>query len=244
MIVLDSAVHARPTDQGFRWSTSAAAVGEFVLWWRTDSSPRRKVDLSLPLNTQIAAYLPVSVAQVSKVLNKFDQEGWTRKTGAEREGREHCECSTMLPASSAAGQRGSRRNVSRRYGRHARIPDPATFYFERLRHALPATSHCLTGWLAADMRAPLSTSIPNLSLYLDPDVFDFGIDDVMDSTGLRRVQSGQRVTFIRAEDQVLTLATKAEPPLASDARIYADLLTAGSRGEQAASHLREVTLDF
>jgi hypothetical protein len=86
--------------------------------------------------------------------------------------------------------------------------------------------------------------VPNITCYLEPDVFDEGIPEILKGAGLRVVDSGARVIFKEADPQVLTLARSATVPMACDVRIYADLLTAGARGEDVANHLREVVLGY
>lgn len=231
---------------GVRWSPSAGAVAELVL--THISHERRSVAhpaLSgvLPPNSVLAAGLPVSSAQVSKVLQRFDVEGWTRKSGAQRgpAAERHLEDPSGLLSSWAAWQAHRRLPAVRT---HATWQDPEDFLADRLAPALPSYSWCVTGWLAANRLAPFTTSVPNITCYVEPEVFDHGLGQVVEEAGLRRVESGARVTFLRAEPQVLTLARRMDVPIASDVRIYADLLAAGARGEDAADHLREVLIGY
>jgi hypothetical protein len=105
----------------------------------------------------------------------------------------------------------------------------------------------LTGWLAADLLAPFTTSVPTITCYVSPKVIDTRLPAVFDQAGLRSVKTGSRVDFLPTEPHVLAMAGRnlnPRLPLASPVRVYADLLAMGARGEDAASHLREVRLGY
>ena len=243
LVTRAAAAPRAPRDRpGMRWSPSAGAVAELLL---TQFAQELKdtPGVLLPPNAVVAGALPVSVAQVSKVLQAFDAQGWTRKSGAERgpgAERQLVDPSALLSSWAAWHAHRKARSIKT----HATWQDPETFVRERLAPALPPHSWCLTGWLAADRLAPFTTTVPTVTCYLQPDVFEHELDAIIDRVGLRRVTAGARVTFVEAEPQVLTLARGADLPLASDVRIYADLLVAGARGEDAAHHFREVRLGY
>jgi hypothetical protein len=228
-------------DAGMRWSPSAGAVAEYLLTML--SPPATTESVSVPPVAVVAAWLPVSTAQVSKVLQAFDQQGWTQKSGAERGP------GAQRTLADPAGLLGSWASWSTRrrlpvVRAHATWQDPRRFVSDRLAPALPPRSWALTGWIAADLRAPLVTQIPTISCYIDAEPFDYEIDRIVAESELRRVDTGARVFLIRAEPQVLTLARQGELPLVGDPRIYADLLSVGARGEEAANNLRELVIGY
>ncbi len=230
---------------GFRWTPSAGAVAEQILTMfgaeLKDIEPPSSIPL--PPTHLLAASLPVSLAQVSRVLQAFDAQGWTRKVGSERgtgAERRLLEPSALL----SAWAQWQAQRTARTVRTHATWQDPDRFLLDRLAPVMPHHAWCLTGWLAASRLAPFTTTVPSITCYLEPDAFDEGLPRILEAAGLRVVESGARVIFKEAEPQVLTLARSDSVPMASGVRIYADLLTAGARGEDAANHLREVVLGY
>lgn len=223
---------------GFQWSPSAGAVAELLLTRRA-GEPRAK---SVPPLRVLSDQLGWSVAQVSKVMRGFDDSGWTVKSGTTglTASRRLLDPSGML--SSWASWQAKRDLPAVKS--HAHWKDPRTFVHDRLATAMPRESWCVTGWLALQELAPHVTTIPSISCYVEATVFDSDLPRVLDRAGLRPVEAGERVTLRRAEPHVLTLASNTWPRTAPAVRVYADLLTAGVRGEDAAEHLRETVLGY
>lgn len=188
----------------------------------------------------------VSAPQVSKVLARFDEQGWTAKRGTERGPR----ASRVIV--DPAGILGSwatwhLTEPTPPVRAHATFQDPRVFASEKLAPALSPHAWCLTGWLAADLLAPFTTAVPTITCYVSPTVIDTGLPTVLQQAGLRPVTTGSRVDFLAAEPHVLTMAhhhANPDLPLANPVRVYADLLRVGARGEDAADHLREVCLGY
>lgn len=229
----------------WRWSPSAGAVAEYAL---VAAAPRFTIDhvpaVPLPRAVVIAEETGWSTAQVLKVLAHFDREGWTQKAGTSRGvGASRALVDpTGLISGWAAWHRERAIGATRA---HATWRDPQEFLRDRLlRHIEPA-DYALTGWVAADRVAPFATTIPSIGVYLHPDVYDAHLTDLLQRTGLRRVESGERVQFIKAEPHVLKQKRVVDGlEIVSDIRLYGDLLRLGVRGEDSAQHLREARLGF
>lgn len=231
-----TAVRSVAVPQDWRWSPSAGAVAELLL----TLGPAQ--DFQVPTVASVAGTLPISTAQVSKVLQRFDRQEWTRKVGHERGpgARRIVEKPSDLLSSWAAWQSRRHTPVVRA---HATWRTASAFAAERLVPIL-GRRWCAGGWLAADQLAPFATEVPTITCYIDGEDFDARMPSILDEAGLRKVRTGGRVNFVRAEPHVLALASNEALPTASAPRVYADLLASGSRGEEAANHLREVLLDY
>ncbi|MFL6099237.1 MAG: hypothetical protein ACJ71T_04715 [Actinomycetales bacterium] len=201
----------------------------------------------IPAVVLIAPFLPISVAQVSKVLQAFDAQGWTSKSGSERgPGAERA----LLDAPGLLDAWSSWQSQRPTPSRAAQISwhDPYDFVATRLKQALPPDSWCLSGWLAADLIAPYVTNPPSFTCYVDREIFRTRLEDAFTTAGLRNVKSGGRIAFVEAEPHVMSLAERGpgpdDVPLADIPRIYADLRALGDRGAEAGAHLREVSLGY
>jgi hypothetical protein len=233
-----------------RWSPSLGAVAEFLLMVTADDPRGRSASGShatlAPAHQKIAETTQVSAPQVSKVLGRFDEQGWTTKRGTERgPGASRVIVDPAGLLGSWAAWHVTRLTSPIRA--HAVFQDPRQFATDKLAPALSPGTWCVTGWLAADLLAPFTTSVPTITCYVNPNVIDTGLPAAFAHAGLRPVESGSRVDFRPAEPHLLVMA---EPnatlhlPIASPVRVYADLLALGARGEDAANHLREVRLGY
>jgi hypothetical protein len=225
-----------------RWTSSGAVVAEWIL--ATASSLDRIGDerYVLPPVAALSAGVGWSPAQVSNVLRSFDRESWTRKEGASRgpsARRVLCDPTGLLSA--WASWHADRTIESRKA--HAVWRDPYEIVAQ-LGNRLPVKTWCVSGWLAAAELAPFATTIPSMVCYLDGSLYDAGLDGLLADEGLREVEEGARIEFVRAEDHLLALRREGPIPLAPPVRVYADLLRVGGRGAQAAEHLREVRIGF
>jgi len=243
---------ARPTAnlQEFRWTASNGAVAEYLLAGLTQQdqpdslvAPRQSVN-QIPRTTQLAQAVAWSAPQVSKSLQSFDAQGWTTKIGPERgigAGRELVEPGAML---TSWGDWYEKR-LSRHTGAHALWRDPEAFVRQQLRSALQDGTWAISGWLALAQAAPFTTDVPSLTCYLAHDLYDDQLFNIMSALDLRPVPTGARVTFMRADPPVLAQCrVVAGIPVVSSIRLYGDLLKAGTRGSDAADHLRESEIGF
>lgn len=226
----------KPTERpGFSWSPSALAVGEALLArdWRDGVSTgdlARVVDWSPP--------------QVSQVLGAFDEKGWTVKYGPQRGPKARRELSDregLLESWAhevAAGERDVRMT-------HRSIRSPLAFLSDELAASLSEEVRwAVGGWAAAEELAPMASTVPSLQIYVHEEDFGEPLERVIRATGLTDVAEGGRVVFFPAHPSVLSLSQqRGKLPLASSPRVYADLLSFGGRGADAASHLKEEVLD-
>ena len=222
------------------WSSSASAVAELILTQRA----RGEAPDDIPPIAMIAARLDWSIGQVAKVLAFFDREGWTEKRGGERG---PTAVRTLVdPAGLLSGWAASHaaREVDRR-GFAPYFREPVAFVTDRLASLLPPRTWCVTGWVALEMLAPFTTSLPSIDVYVDEDAFPAAAGELAEVEGFRPVGEGARLNLLRAPRHVVVLASSAPPfPLASPVRVYGDLLRLGARGEHAADRLREAVLGF
>lgn len=97
-----------------------------------------------------------------------------------------------------------------------------------------------TGAVAAVMIAPYLTTVNSADVYVDADTI-LGLEAVARAANLRPIEGGRLTIRPFPTVSVHRLATVTdELRVAPWPRVYADLRTAGVRGEQAAEHLREV----
>lgn len=221
---------------GFSWSPSASAVAEALL----------AKDWSEGVSTgKLARMINWSPPQVSQVLGAFDEKGWTVKYGPQRgptARRELSDRESLLDSWTreiATEEREVRLT-------HRSMPSPLAFLSEELAAKLnEEVRWALSGWAAAHELAPYVNSVPSLQIYVHEEDFGGPLEQAMRATGLADVAEGGRVAFIPSPASVLALSQQREElPLASPARIYADLLSFGGRGGDAADHFKEEVLDL
>jgi hypothetical protein len=233
---------------GMAWTPSAGAVAELLLGDAARRSSRPVTDVAadrvVAAQAHVAERLQISPAQVSKVLRRFDENGWTHKQGPQRgAGASRVLADPAALLSSWAGWQSRRRPPT--VMAHTSWQDARTFVVDQLVPRMPREAWHLTGWAAADARAPLATTVPTISCYVDQFVFDELMDDLLDRIGARRVETGARLVVLRSEPVVGALAHVQDGvPIVGDVRLYADLLALGVRGEDAADELRERFLGY
>ena len=99
---------------------------------------------------------------------------------------------------------------------------------------------CATGAVAAAVIAPLLTNVGAAEVYVSADTLA-GLVSVAERSGLRPIEGGRLTLRPAPSKGVLRFATEAGGlRVAPWPRIYADLLSLGVRGEEAAEHVREV----
>jgi hypothetical protein len=232
---------------GVTWSRSADVVAEYVLARRiqvpglTDSRGAGVDRLS-----DIAANTRLSTAQVAKVLTSFDEAGYTAKFGPERGPtsiREFIAPGQLL--SDWAGYRSRATHREAHAELHTLIREPGS-WLELMQDRLEQGTWAVSGWLAADELAPFATTIPDLTVYVDEDRFDFALNALTAAHDVTEVEQSGRIHLRAAPSYVFAFLTRVNegPALVSPVRVYADLLQARGRGEDAADHLREVVIGF
>jgi hypothetical protein len=228
---------------GMRWSPSAASVAELILDQHARTATGSGEPTALPPGAVLAAQLPFSAAQVSKVLVRFDERGWTRKDGPQRgpsATRTLADPSGLLDS----WARWYDRRVPRQALLHATYADSQDFVAEHLAPALAPDWWCVSGWLGLAHLAPFATATPTILCHVSEETWDLRLEEVFAQARLRRVEEGARVVLVRADAHLRQLIRPGSPPLAPDLRVYGDLRREGPRGREAAEHLREFHLGF
>lgn len=233
LIVVRDAVHAVDAPTRHTWSPSALAIAEALL----------AADWPRGIGTgELARAAGWSPAQVSEVLQSFDERGWTAKFGPQRgpgARRELVDVDGLLDVWTAEV---TKLQHPRRFAHRLQGSDLAEFFRTELAGSLDdrAVRWAATGWIAAELAASFATHLPVLQIYVAEEDFFDGVSDVMRDTGLRAVEEGGRVEFISASPQLLAAGRRTgSMPIASAPRIYADLLAAGGRAEDVAQHVRD-----
>lgn len=226
------------------WNQSIGAVAETILVEALKQTKDDPVPHVLERIEQLSARAAVSPSQTVTALQMFDRAGYTIKSGAERgptAKRTLIEPGDLLSA--WAGWQPKQH--PRIQGMHVLWEDVHEFIEGPLARALNDRRWAITGWLAADAIAPYATPGPSFSAYIDPALFDRGLRELAAQIGLRTVDSGARVTFIRAEEHILNQSSDIKGvPYVSPIRLYRDLSNLGVRGDDAASHLRETQIGW
>jgi hypothetical protein len=97
-----------------------------------------------------------------------------------------------------------------------------------------------TGAVASAVVAPFLANVPTAEVYVDADTI-VGLEAVAADAGLRPIEGGRLTLRPFPTVAVRYLAEEIEGlRVAPWPRVYADLLSVGVRGEEAAEHLREV----
>jgi len=235
LLIVRDAPPERAAKADFSWSPSALAIAEALLadGWREGVS-----------TGELARIVDWSPPQVSQVLQVFDEKGWTIKYGPQRGPKARRELSDregLLESWArevAAGEPEVRLT-------HRSMRSPLVFLSDELATALnEEVRWAVGGWAAAEELAPMASAVPSLQIYVHEEDFGESLERVIRATGLTDVAEGGRVAFFPAPPSVLSLSQRnGSLPLVSSPRVYADLLSFGGRGADAASHLKEEVLD-
>jgi len=224
----------RSAPRSFSWSKSAIAIAEAIL--ARQDRPLRVAEL--------AEESDWSTAQAAKVLKAFDYQGWTAKQGASRGIGAHralVDADGLLAAWSAAV--GGSPRATRIA--HRATKDVMTLLRDDLVPALGRTSGwAVSGWAGLELAAPFATTTPNLHIYIADTDFATPLSDAIEGAGLREVDEGGRVTFWAADARIFGFSRQVEDvPVVSAPRLFADLSSFGSRGGDAADHVKAELFD-
>ena len=229
-----------PTEMS--WADASGAVAELILERATATDRHTEIEAV----TSIGDRLGISAASVSRTLKRFDAIGWTRRSGPGRGPqvvRHLSDPGAMLSSWAAWSTQRTRRTTVA----HALVPD-IEGWLRRLATAWPAGCWAVTGEAAAQIRAPHLSRVSVVELYIEPDLYDDDLDSLLNRAELTPVPTGGRVRLLRADRYLRTLIA-ADPgahelPLVPDIRLYADLMSGGVRGDEAASALRDRRIGF
>jgi hypothetical protein len=222
----------------FRWSRSAGAVAETILHGAIGRAGSGDLIDAVRVS-ELAAF---SYAQVNKVLQDFEAAGYIAKSGAERGSgaqRRLVDPSRLL--SDWAGWHRGRLLGGIELNTPWRSVDESLGAV-RGRATGP---WAVSGWYAADIIAPFSTSVPTLSCYVDSAAYDRTIETLVEEAGWDVTAERGRVSITPAEPHVLRLADERKAATTvSPIRVYGDLVRIAGRGEDAAQHLREESIGY
>ncbi len=231
LLVLRDAPEPLPDTRASTWSPSATEIAEALL------SRAWPEGIGTGVVARLTGWSP---PQASEVLQRFDAEGWTRKTGPSRgpgARRELVDADALLESwTTAMLQRPRERRLT-----HTRADDVLAFLNETLSPQLEThVRWALGGWGAAQLMSPFVSSVPTLQVHVAEDDFFGPLTEVMRASALHEVDEGGRVEFVSTPARALDWGTKASGvPLASAPRTYVDLQRIGGRAADAAQHLRE-----
>ncbi|MHB1538130.1 MAG: type IV toxin-antitoxin system AbiEi family antitoxin [Solirubrobacteraceae bacterium] len=237
LIVVREHLERRPAARARKalaWSASAIDLAELVL-------SRRDAPLR---TTALARESRWSLPQIANVLGCFDKQGWTIKRGPSRGPRA---CRELLDADGMLGSWATALSESSRASRvaHRATRDVMSLLADELAPALEGeTMWALSGWAGLELAAPFATTVPSLHIYVAEHDFAGTLSSAMQTTGLREVDQGGRVTFWPARADTLDRSAPHEGvPVVSAPRLYADLISFGARGLDAAAHVKEQLID-
>lgn len=216
--------------RSLHWSPSAISVAEAIL-----ARPQQPIR-----TTEVADITNWSVPRVSKILASFDKPGWTERGGGERGPtafRRLRDPKALLDAWSAHIAHEHR--PSRQAHTTTRDIHEVSL---KLRAAFDgAVKWMVSGWVALDHLAPFMTTVPTLQLYIGSADFGDPLDEVLAHAGVIPVAEGGRIEIWPAEPHALRLKQRhGNWTLASNPRVYADLMRLGGRGQEAADHLKDI----
>lgn len=212
------------------WSPAAIAVAEALLDARVRELPRPDA---------IAEKVGWTVPRIRQVLQSFDREGWTEKVGPSRgplAGRVLSDYEGLLESWSThlADERPPA------VVGHLLMRDPLGWLQGELAETISvAPAWAVSGWAAAQLRAPLVTVLPSVQIYVPIDVLDDVASRVFTAVGATEVEEGGRLELWGGDRAVFACAGSADGlPVVSAPRLYADLIAFGGRGKDAAEHVR------
>ena len=232
-VIKEAAEKSSAKARALSWSASSVTIAECLL-----REPGAKIEV--PRLTRQSGW---SAPQISNVLQVFDKAGWTKRHGPPRGRgvwRELINPGSLLDAWSAYVVA---HRPARRLG-HRFLRDPVEF----LRVQLMATidrddGWAVTGWAGLELRAPFVNIVPSLQIYLSEECFSEDADKIFRSAGIRDVEDGASIELLKASGALLVEFVNGLP-VVTPARLYADLLAIGGRGQDGAQHLRETQIGF
>jgi hypothetical protein len=222
------------SQRSFSWSKSAIAIAEGILARR--DRPLRVAEL--------AEESDWSTAQAAKVLKAFDGQDWTAKHGASRGTGAHrvlLDADGLLAAWSAAVADSPRTTRIA----HRATKDAMALLRNDLVPALGRMAGwAVSGWAGLELAAPFATATPNLHIHIADTDFAAPLSEAIEEAGLREVDEGGRVTFWAADARIFAFSRRVENiPVVSAPRLFADLSSFGSRGGDAADHVKAELID-
>lgn len=220
---------SEPRSRVLSWSPVAARAAEAVL----ALAPAQIT------TAWLAEHARCSVPRASGILQQWDAERWTTKSGPARGRGASRAINDRLALLDAWTAHLNAKPLDRWFA-HTTNRDLLEVQ-AHVTNELGNVTFAWTGWSAAAELAPYMTQLPVLHLRLDDTRARRDIEPALRNAGLTITDAAGRVELWRTNTDAFIYAVEsARGPLCSWPRVYADLVRIGSRGVDAAQHLRDV----
>jgi hypothetical protein len=216
------------------------SYGDLDRWTQTMLSAAEAILAGTPPTVEaVEAATGMSRGAAANAMARFEQRGrLTRPKRGRGVARQIVDLDALIDdyAEAAKGFRAQQKNMRL----HRLMADPLDVVAMDIGPNLNSVgaTWAVTGAVASTLLAPYLTDVAVLEIYVDGAHFNQGLPGVLDARGVPR---GHVI-----EVRELPTPMSAKGPwidgvqLALPARVYADLVAAGGRYEEAAHHLREV----
>lgn len=229
IVRLDGTPIAEPKPLAISWSPIALRAAEAILALAPEQIT----------TAWLAEHAKCSVPRASGILQQWDAEGWTTKTGPTR-GRGASRTLTDAGALLDAWSAHLNAKPLDRWFAHTTSRDLLAVEAD-ITEALAGLAFAWTGWLAAGELAPFMTQLPVLHLRIGEGHPRRDLEPGLRKAGLTITDAAGRVELWPTNDAAFAYAAPSpRGPLCSWPRVYADLVRIGGRGVDAAEHLRDV----
>lgn len=229
IVRLDGTPIPEPRPRELSWSPVAVRAGEAVLALAPEQIA----------TAWLAEHAKCSVPRASGILQQWDAEGWTTKSGPAR-GRGASRTLSNAGALLDAWTAHLNAKPLDRWFAHTTSRDLLGVE-AKITEALAGLAFAWTGWLAAAELAPFVTQLPVLHLRVGEGQPRRDVEPGLREAGLTIPDAAGRVEIWCTNDDAFAHAAPSQRgPLCSWPRVYADLVRIGGRGVDAAEHLRDV----
>jgi hypothetical protein len=228
IVRLDGDPIPEPKPKALSWSPAGVRAAEAILTLAPEQIA----------TAWLAEHARCSVARASGILQQWDAEGWTIKSGPPR-GRSASR--TLNDAGSLLDAWTAHLNSKpmERWFAHTTSRDLLDIE-ATITETMAGLTIAWTGWAAAAELAPFVTQLPVLHLRVGEGLLRRDVEPGLRKAGLTVTDAAGRVELWRTnEDAFAYVAPSQRGPLCSWPRVYADLVRIGGRGVDAAEHLRD-----
>lgn len=228
IVRLDGEPISEPRSRELSWSPVAVRAAEAAL----TVAPEQIT------TAWLSEHARCSVPRASGILQQWDAQGWTTKSGPAR-GRGASRAINDSDALLDAWTAHLNAKPLDRWFAHTTNRDLLDVQ-ARVTKASTSLTFAWTGWSAAAELAPFMTQLPVLHLRVDEAHTRRDIEPALRDAGLTITDDAGRVELWRTDAGAFLYAAPSERgPLCSWPRVYADLVRIGGRGVDAAEHLRD-----
>lgn len=228
LVRVDGKPIPEPKPKAVSWSPAAVRSAEAILTLAPETIA----------TAWLAEHAKCSVPRASAILQQWDAEGWTTKSGPAR-GRGASR--TLHNAGSLLDAWTAHLNAKPldRWFAHTTSRDLMAVE-ATITEALAGLAFAWTGWAAAAELAPFVTQLPVLHLRVGEGLARRDLEPGLRKAGLTVTDAAGRVELWRTDENAFAyLGPSQQGPLCSWPRVYADLVRIGGRGVDAAEHLRD-----